>query len=605
MAEEQVSVIIRAKDLASAVVKTIDRQFKQFGRDLKAAARDLAALGAAAAGAAFGFAKLVERGGEVENVARAFTRVAGDQAQALSRLRAASQGLVRDYDLMVQFNRAVTLGAADNVEAFAELVEVSIALGRAQGLDAKQSVNDLTLGLARQSRQILDNLGISVRAEEAYKRYADANRIVGRELTDAEKKQAFFTEAMRQARVAVGNLGGTTLNAADKLTQIKIRFQNFLDDTAQRLATDDRVTEFFESLLTALQSLIERLADAAPKLAGFLDQIQLAFGLASGSTLAGLPTVRRLEAAGDARTLAGFRDRTASDRDRLRGLVEAFQQGGGSPEAMAAIMAEFPTVKSFDEALASAREEVTNLGVVVDAADQALQRLRASADEAARASREAAGQSPRARLRALAAQGLTPAAAGEFGMAGITAGPGDLEFREQIERRQRQQAQAMLDALGFGDPTGAEQNPLRKIAEESDEMLNIVAGNVSQMIQRIVVGSTTVEGVVIDMIGAIAQAAILARAQALGSAAGPLGALVGGIVGLAGTLFGRSDRSLPVTVRDYGDRALRQQRDIMGELFLRVRGGLEQLEDPRFVERIAKASEAAKGRKLTLEFGGV
>jgi hypothetical protein len=75
---------------------------------------------------------------------------------------------------MVGMNRALALGAANNAEQFGELSRTAITLGRALGVDATFAMESLSLGIGRQSRLILDNLGLIVSVETANKKYAAA-----------------------------------------------------------------------------------------------------------------------------------------------------------------------------------------------------------------------------------------------------------------------------------------------------------------------------------------------------------------------------------------------------------------------------------------------
>lgn len=127
-----------------------------------------------------------------------------NQALAISigAARQATMGLVNDYDLTVAANKAVTLGVVKTDAEFAKLATTAAKLGQAMGQSAGQSVDDLTTALGRQSVMILDNLGISLKLEDAYSTYAARLGKVSSELTDAEKKQGFMTIALERADAA-------------------------------------------------------------------------------------------------------------------------------------------------------------------------------------------------------------------------------------------------------------------------------------------------------------------------------------------------------------------------------------------------------------------
>jgi hypothetical protein len=147
--------------------------------------------------------------------------------QIVESIQAASLGTINEMDAMRAANQAMLLGVVKSEEEFAELAKLGIVLGRAMGQDAKKSIEDITIGIGRQSRLILDNLGILVDAEKAYADYAAAIGKSTDELTDAEKTEAFRQEVLEQGRAKVKELGDVTLDAAGQVEQLTASWQDF------------------------------------------------------------------------------------------------------------------------------------------------------------------------------------------------------------------------------------------------------------------------------------------------------------------------------------------------------------------------------------------
>lgn len=124
--------------------------------------------------------------------------VGSDAVRSLEALRKSTQGLISDTELYQKANQAVLLNVP--TEVFNEAAGAAVKLGRAMGIDAGFALESLSLGLGRQSRLYLDNLGIVVSAEEAYQKFAIANDIVGRSLTDSEKRAAFYAESLQKIK---------------------------------------------------------------------------------------------------------------------------------------------------------------------------------------------------------------------------------------------------------------------------------------------------------------------------------------------------------------------------------------------------------------------
>jgi hypothetical protein len=146
--------------------------------------------------------RLASQANKVEGLATGFETlqktVGQDPTKSIKALREATRGLVSDIDLYQRANQAVLLGVPTKV--FNEAAAAAVKLGRAMGIDAAFGLESLSLGLGRQSRLYLDNLGIIVSAEEAYKNFAGSVGKSAQDLTDAEKKAAFFAESLRKIK---------------------------------------------------------------------------------------------------------------------------------------------------------------------------------------------------------------------------------------------------------------------------------------------------------------------------------------------------------------------------------------------------------------------
>ena len=105
--------------------------------------------------------------------------------QLFESLRISSQGLVSDLDLMQSSIRAVSLGISQS--DIPDLLETSISRSKLFGITATQAFNDISLGIGRQSKLILDNLGIILDLDQTYKDYAETLHTTASALTELEK----------------------------------------------------------------------------------------------------------------------------------------------------------------------------------------------------------------------------------------------------------------------------------------------------------------------------------------------------------------------------------------------------------------------------------
>ena len=86
----------------------------------------------------------------------------GFSTEALTKLQTATDGTVTSMELMKQANNAMLLGIVQSEEQMAEMFDIAQRLAAAVGKDAKFGIESLTTGIGRQSRLMLDNLGIIV-----------------------------------------------------------------------------------------------------------------------------------------------------------------------------------------------------------------------------------------------------------------------------------------------------------------------------------------------------------------------------------------------------------------------------------------------------------
>ena len=246
MPDPQVSVWIRAKDLASKVVKGFEGKLRSVARVGTSVARDLAAIGVAVGAAVVGLTKLAGRGAKVIAVQRTFNKITGDGTAALKQLRAQTGGLISDYDLMTGLNTAIAVGSAKTVEEFGEMARISQVLGRSLGVDMANALESLNVGIARQSKLRLDNIGILIDVAKVNKEHAATLNKTVAVMTDLEKKDAFRAAAMKEARRLAVELGGAELEAAEASDRFAASVGNLKDRISELAAKSSFLSKFFE-----------------------------------------------------------------------------------------------------------------------------------------------------------------------------------------------------------------------------------------------------------------------------------------------------------------------------------------------------------------------
>ena len=200
---------------------------------------------------------------KVESMERAFNTLSGgveNAEEALNKLRQATDNTMTDFTLFQQANNAMILGVSKNSDEMAEMFDIAQRLGRALGRDTASSVESLITGIGRQSRLMLDNIGIIVKSEEAYQAYAKELGISADRLTDAEKKQAFLEATMESARNKIEDLGKEVSSSQDSLDRFSTSMGNLSD------MVGDRVLVVLAPLADAFSVIARGIIDITPSI---------------------------------------------------------------------------------------------------------------------------------------------------------------------------------------------------------------------------------------------------------------------------------------------------------------------------------------------------
>ena len=207
-------------------------------------------------------ARIIGESAKIKDVSTAFATLSGNTENAsvaVEKLEKATDGTMTSFELFKQANNAMILGVTKNSDEMAEMFDMAQRLGEALGRDTASSVESLVTGIGRQSRLMLDNIGIIVDSEKAYQDYAKELRKSAKDLTDSEKKQAFLNATLESARQKVKNLP-PEVETASKIFKV---FGTQLNDLGASLGTTlTPIAVGLTKLFTALVSGIDAGVDA-------------------------------------------------------------------------------------------------------------------------------------------------------------------------------------------------------------------------------------------------------------------------------------------------------------------------------------------------------
>ena len=184
----------------------------------------------------------------------------GENSQKLiDNLIRVSKGTISTANLMQSAGTAMLLGIpADKLE---DMMKIARATARITGQSMQEAFQDIAKGIGRQSKLVLDNLGIIVKAEDANRRYAEAMEITGRALTDTEKKQAFINETMRSGADLSERINAQALTSAEAMDKFKATVENLKISLGKMLIAGSAFATFLTQLAaTTVASVLETIA---------------------------------------------------------------------------------------------------------------------------------------------------------------------------------------------------------------------------------------------------------------------------------------------------------------------------------------------------------
>tara|TARA_B110000211_G_C14092595_1_gene560059 strand:+ start:1735 stop:6927 length:5193 start_codon:yes stop_codon:yes gene_type:complete len=167
--------------------------------------------------AAFGALSRASRANQLEEGLLSLGEASGLAMHTLSRGLVEATGNAISLEEGMRSVALITSSGIDSgsLERFGKVARgAATALGR----DVQDSISRLTRGITKLEPELLDELGIMVRLDEASKTYADSLGKSVSELTRYEKQQAFLNATLTEGEKKFGALANVNVNVFDKLS---------------------------------------------------------------------------------------------------------------------------------------------------------------------------------------------------------------------------------------------------------------------------------------------------------------------------------------------------------------------------------------------------
>ncbi len=283
----QIKIILQAVDQATATLRRASESVRSLTNQLKTF-KDVAKIAAGVLIRDFALSlgrnikEASELGAKYVTLRNAFRNLVGDvdeAAELFRALRKATRGTVSAVELLQAANQALALGIPK--DELADLFEAARRLGAAMGKDTVSSINDLVTGLGRLSGKILDNLGITFQATDAYEWYA---RQIGKtvaELTELDRRMAWQLYAMELIKEKAYEVGDAQSAAQETTERWRAATEDFKTTIGRFIGPLGEFGNIIGGFLTPTILLIdkwEKLGGVLSKITGPIAAVSSALG---------------------------------------------------------------------------------------------------------------------------------------------------------------------------------------------------------------------------------------------------------------------------------------------------------------------------------------
>lgn len=292
--EEKATLKVIIKKVGDAAFSGVRKGLKGIQSAVGVAAGSLKLVGSALAAVGAVAIKTVKDFGEFQGVRKSFRALAQSQGQdakaMLASMKELSAGTISSVELMKQANNAMLLGLP--IDRMGDMLKIARSSAQATGESMQKMFADLTTGLGRGSKLVLDNLGITFKLNDAYDEYAAKLGKTASKLTEAEKKQAFINKALEIGVSNASKSGETNLTLAESLSRVTAGLKDFSIFVGQAAAPAvqffaEQLGQFFQdSNNQVASSALQEFFRNTARIVTIAKGVFLTFGQAVGTTIA-------------------------------------------------------------------------------------------------------------------------------------------------------------------------------------------------------------------------------------------------------------------------------------------------------------------------------
>ncbi len=219
-----------------------------------------------------------------EGIAQSFERLTGGAAQAeqaMATLKSTTSGLLDETSLQTAANKLLSQQLDISTQRMGDMFNAAIALGRASGKTAKDSVDQLTNALKSGEVEGFKNLGLTVDLGAAHKALAKDLGVSTDALTLQQKQAATLDAVTAELGKKAGALGDVQTPLANANDRLSATFEDMWSRINAVIANNPSFIRSMENVADIIVNVADAAAKAFAHLQPFIELASKAFAVAS------------------------------------------------------------------------------------------------------------------------------------------------------------------------------------------------------------------------------------------------------------------------------------------------------------------------------------
>jgi len=219
------------------------------------------------------FTEFADQASRFDNLTNSFNNfasaVSGGGPAMMRALKQASGGMIAQTDLMKSYNKAAQLVSRDFAETLPQALPMLQKVAASTGADLNYLLDSFVVGIGRQSKMILDNMGITTDAAAANEAYALSVGKNVNALTEEEQQLALTNQVISLLQRNTEGMADISDTVAGRIARIKATWEDM------RLGLGVALLPLFESAFAGVETFLGKMVSS-------IEQVKQGLGIHSG-----------------------------------------------------------------------------------------------------------------------------------------------------------------------------------------------------------------------------------------------------------------------------------------------------------------------------------